>query len=144
MSRKCQDQYNNPACYIELPATLPDGSGEYKVKISTELIDDMQKHDRKLFFELQHSTVRSILLNPEFVFQGIREYESGGHAYVARPAYAMTNDGVRVQPWQGCVFLVFVNRNGCVYNWMWDDEDPGREGMPINHKTRFERMLWTR
>jgi hypothetical protein len=139
--KKQEDQYNRPAEYIPLKAKNPNAAGEIQVKISTELIDNKLKHDCAGFYELAHSNVRSALLNPKKLFEGVRDYEQGGFAYVCKPAYAMTEKENKVLPWPGKVFAVFVNPAGCIYNWLWLKESSDKPGYPVDWMNRFEKEI---
>jgi hypothetical protein len=86
-----------------------------------------------------------ILQHPKAVFRGLKrdadepvgKKEEGWLCYSGIPPHAYNEDGSERGPWPGEVFLVFVSKEKVVYNWYWDDGDPGNPNLPEGHRERF-------
>src|SRR5262249_44641962 len=83
------------------------------------------------------------LLRPTAVFRGLRDRDAlTWLCYVGLPtrAYDYTT-GLRVPPWPGEVFLVFVNGERVVYTWGWEKSSPSNPHLPEDHEARFVEKL---
>ena len=78
------------------------------------------------------------------IYRGIREDgEIDGLCYVSKPlTYYHPRSGLEFPPEISTLFLVFVNDDGIIYMWRWEDADPNNDDMPANVESRFtERLL---
>lgn len=104
------------------------------------------------FFELRGddslsgkgSSVREVLLDPQVIFGGVREYRPGGLCYCGVPNQRWTNGGVQCPPPPNMVFTVFVNPRDEVYLWRRERVDETESFFPIGWKTRFGEVTWKR
>lgn len=91
--------------------------------------------------------VPEILQQPTAVFEGLRRDEdedrgaAGWRCYCGVPAHAYRTDGSATRPYPGQVYLVFVNDEGVVYNWRWEQADLDDPLLPVDHQTRFKKRL---
>jgi len=136
--------YDRPRSYAPLKAKDPESENELDVKISTELIDECFKYYALKYYELLHRCVHTTLLNPEAIFGGLRDYEIGGYCYTCQLSYAVTYDGNIIDPHERKVFLVYMTKSICVFDWTLEHEDPEMNGFPVGHATRFKREIWRR
>lgn len=95
-----------------------------------------------------------ILSRPRAVFEGLcwDNDESGSRGvgwrcYCGLPNCAYKRDGTKSEPYEGEVFLVFVDDTSLVYNWRWEKSAFAEEGLPnqndLQHgpDKRFKRRL---
>jgi hypothetical protein len=108
---------------ISLPITLPP----------------IQTTEHK-FHELK--LVKEILELPTVVFKGLREEQEAGLCYAGVPSGSYTNQGRKKPPLPGKTFLVFLDEEGKVFQWRWEEADPEREGYPENWRDRFGSQKW--
>jgi hypothetical protein len=91
--------------------------------------------------------VPAILLKPLGIFEGLcRDADEpyhgvGWRCYSGQPTVAYKEDGTACDPWDGEVFLVFVNDERVAYEWYWTKGDPNRPGWPTGHEGRFKKNL---
>ncbi len=91
--------------------------------------------------------VPAVLQRPRAVFEGLRSDEdedargAGWRCYCGIPTHSYRADGREAPPFEGQVFLVFVNHEGVAYNWRWERSDPGDRSLPIDYRDRFRKRL---
>lgn len=91
-----------------------------------------------------------ILKSPKAIFEGIRWDEDedrevdadGWRCYVGIPKLSFDKDGKQGAPWKDEVYLVFVNADGVVYNWRWEDCDSDNTTVPHGYVERFCKQVW--
>ena len=95
-----------------------------------------------------------VLQNFRQVFEGLcwDEDEKGARGvgwrcYCGLPLYAYSADGTQRQPYEGEVYLVFIDDENVAYNWRWEKSDCADKGLPNEYdaehgdKKRFKRAL---
>ena len=130
---------------ISLKAIDPsDGKLRATVQIS---FDRMQAVGRR---SLGHASecgyiVPMILEHPAAIFEGLCREEDedtrgyGWRCYCGVPDRSYRSDGTAAPPYEGQVYLVFVNDQGIAYNWRWEKCDAGDPGLPRDHELRFRK-----
>jgi hypothetical protein len=89
-----------------------------------------------------------VLQHPSTVFQGLRrdvDEDPGGtgwRCYCGKPTKKFQKDGSEANPDPNQVFLVFVNDESVAYNWRWEAVDIDNPGLPKDHKSRFQNMVY--
>lgn len=81
-------------------------------------------------------------------WKGVTDYdtEEGDEAwtvYVSTPPYAYDHKrAIKVDPWEGEVFMVFADGDGLIRWYGWGKADPNNPKLPIDHdQHRFGRQL---
>ena len=133
--------------YITIAALDPETGKPCEVVISYDRMQAVARRSRGQAKECGF-VVPMILQQPSAVFQGLRRDEDedrkgyGWRCYCGIPEHAYLADGTPIRPYEGQVYLVFVNDEGVAYNWRWEQGDPENPSLPIDHQTRFrERLL---
>ena len=91
--------------------------------------------------------VPHVLQKPVAIFEGLREDEDedrrgvGWRCYCGIPPHSYRPDGTEAPPYQGHVYLVFVNLEGIAYNWRWEKHDCVNSELPIHYEIRFKKRL---
>jgi hypothetical protein len=109
--------------YYELKAKCPKTGGVTQYRLYEEVVLNVVKHEPGFkYYELAGdgeegqpppgSSVAEVLLRPTVIFDGVREYESGGYCYCGTPSQSWSNKGAKLPPRPGRVFVVFVSRGG--------------------------------
>lgn len=95
-----------------------------------------------------NETLREVLLNPKFVFQGVRQDDDeapdgdGWLCYIGRPKTRIDHaTGSRRGTTADRAFLVFVTKEGILYNWRWEEADPVT-CKPTNCHGRFRKQVF--
>ena len=141
--------------YYPLPALDPASGGTKKVRLMTDLADQVLRYGpRQRYHEIvgdrqdptTGSPVQQILTKPAAVFGGVCEHQQGGVCYTGLPSCAYTNSGSKVPPFPEKVFCVYVNPQDKVYEWGWEQADPDTVGLPLGYQDtkRFKEQLWPR
>ena len=119
----------------------PTGHGRQEFRIPNSLVEHVQRYGPPYkFHELK--LVKEVLELPTVVFEGLREEQEEGLCYAGIPSGSYTNLGRKKPPLNGKAFLVFLDEEGKVFQWRWEEADPRREGYPENWKERFENQKW--
>jgi hypothetical protein len=126
----------------QLPAFNPRDGQTWTVLVRDAKAEVIRKRGIGPARELAE-IVPPTLLRPNAVFRGLRDRgASNWLCYVGSPTKAYDyENGQRVPPWPGEVFLVFVNDQRVVYNWRWEKADPADPKLPIDFETRFLERL---
>jgi hypothetical protein len=87
--------------------------------------------------------VKEVLLSPQRIFQGVRDFQEGGWCYTGVPNqwYIRTNVIVPF-PREKFVFAVYINPVLSVYEWRAEyraEDDPLN---PADWQERYERLIW--
>ncbi len=134
--------------YAAVPALDPHDGGEWDLLISPKTLEWAASRGIGSAKELAY-TVRWALLNPEVVFQGVRDDEpeideDGWLCYVSRPnfAYNLKTGQIVCPAWADEVFLIFVNDERVVYLWYWGKCDAVDDHLPIDYEGRFRERVW--
>jgi hypothetical protein len=141
--------------YLARPALdpnpdVPDESadGEITVYLSYARLQALGKRSKGQVMEAAH-IVPDTLTNPSSMFEGLRrdedeprDGETGWRCYCGCPNASFREDGTRVAPWKGQVYLVFVNEDRVAYNWRWEPADEMDPNLPRNHEARFRKRLF--
>jgi len=86
--------------------------------------------------------VPSVLLKPTAVFRGLPDRDEKWLCYVGFPDRAYDyRSGQQLPPYDGEIFLVYINARLCVYNWRWETADPIDVNLPCEHKSRYGKRL---
>jgi len=99
---------------------------------------------------IKHSLVPFTLSHPDSIFGGLRPPDDkysgespGWLCYCSRPVNDFTATGDVCNPQPNKVFVVFVNEDGLIFNWRWENADIdafyNKEYLPKNYQTRFQR-----
>lgn len=120
----------------------PAGTGECEFKIAQEQVEHLNAcGPESKFYGL--FSARDVLKNPAVVFEGLnRDGQEKGLCYAGTPK--CYRDGSEHPPHPGMVFLVFVTEKKTIFEWRWEREDADNLGLPLQVKTRFNKMLWKR
>lgn len=85
---------------------------------------------------------------PRAIFEGLRRDSDdadgdsdGWLCYSFVPDRAYNGDGSVRRPYEGEVFLAFVNKERIVYNWGWEQADPMDAALPEEYEDRFQRRV---
>ena len=95
-----------------------------------------------LFLTRRWSTTTVPLQTAEQPRQGLREEQEEGLCYAGVPSCRYTNEGTRRPPPKRKTFLVFVTKDGNVFQWRWEEADPNMEGYPLKWRERFGSQKW--
>ena len=97
--------------------------------------------------------VPEVLLRPTAVFMGIRWDADENNitdvpswlCYVGLPTCSFTASGEKADPYEGEVYLVFVNADRVVYHHRWDKCAPDNQRLPIGYndpkRPRFRQRV---
>lgn len=85
--------------------------------------------------------VRDTLRTPDCCFPYLAD-ELRGYGFTLRARYSVRNDGRRVRPPVGCVFVVFLTESMKVTDWGWEQEDGSRPGWARLREGRLGDPLW--
>ena len=140
------------AKHYTLQAVCPNTNRHKTVKVMDDDLRRVLDEPPHKFYELsgdkmtyQDSCVQDVLLNPDVIFGGVREFQQGGCCYVGQPSRRWFNSGSQGPPPPGMVFVVFVSPRDCVYEWRWEKADPNNERMPTNCTGRFkDGLIWSK
>lgn len=132
--------------YLTLDAVNPTDGSNQTVQISYQR---MQALGRRSMGHTKECAciVPMILQKPSAIFEGLRRDEDddrwgcGWRCYCGVPDTAYTTDGTQRPPYQGQVYLVFINDEHVAYNWRWEKADPDNPCLPVDHEKRFKRRL---
>lgn len=132
--------------YGSLDAINPYDGTQWEVWISHQRMDVVAKqgmgHAKELAF-----VVPAVLAKPTAVFEGLTSDKDedrhgvGWLCYVGTPDRSYRRDGSQAPPWEGEVFLVFVNEERVAYQWGWEECDPADPDLPIDHQARFKQRV---
>lgn len=127
--------------YSSIPAVDPADESLWEVLVSHEKMDRIARRGIMHAKELAYS-VRDVLVAPRVIFQGVREEgEEDWLCYVGVPKHAFTRTGDQILPYEGEVFLVFVNGDRVAYHWGWETSDGNAPGLPPDHENRFTKKV---
>jgi hypothetical protein len=140
------DKQESRRKYLKLQAVEPRDRSWTEVLVS---YDRMQVVARRSMAHAKECglIVPMILQEPTAVFEGLRQDEDedrqgyGWRCYCGIPAQAYHSDGTERPPYEGQVYLVFVNDEGVAYNWRWELADPVDPQLPQHHASRFHTRL---
>lgn len=79
------------------------------------------------------SCVAEILVDPAYVFEGVRDLLQGSLCYSGIASRRWLNSGNSCPPVPGFVFTVYVNPLGYVYEWRWEKADERDPSKPKNY-----------
>jgi len=88
-----------------------------------------------------------VLLHPTSIFQGLRNEADddtatpGWLCYCGVPLTRFERDGSRKNALPRKVFLVFVNTEGIIYEWRWENADVDDPRLPFDHENRFRKQV---
>ncbi len=87
--------------------------------------------------------VPQVLLHPTAVYRGLPSRGADWLCYAGLPDRAFDyRTGLRIPPWQGEVFLVYINASLFVYNWRWETADLISAGLPAeSDPTRYSTKV---
>ena len=93
-------------------------------------------------------SVPEVLQKPASIFQGLCEEQDepshgrghGWYCYCGIPSHDYTEEGDRIPPRAGFVFLVFVTEELVAYNWRWAVCCPNKPNLPMNYQNRFKEQ----
>src|SRR5437588_8918947 len=115
-----------------MPAT---GQGRQEFRIPNALVEHVQRYGPPhKFHELK--LVKEILELPTVVFEGLRQEQEEGLCYAGIPSGSYTNQGRKRPRLPGKTFVVFLDAEGQVFQWRWEQADSDREGYPENWQER--------
>jgi hypothetical protein len=119
------------AGYITLAAVNPADKRPWSAYLSLEKHDDILRFRSEGQIAEMDELVPAALLNPCSIWFGIRDDDGEGFCYSLRAPCAFRRDGTQRPAHKDELFLVFVNNDGVVLNWYWDDVDPRMPDSPI-------------
>lgn len=127
--------------YWTLQGMSPSGHGRQEFRIPNSLIEHVQRYGPPhKFHELK--LVKEVLELPTVVLEGLREEQEEGLCYAGIPSGSYTNQGRKKPPLKGKTFLVFLDQDGKVFQWRWEEADPERKAYPENWRERFRSQKW--
>jgi len=139
-----------PADWNPIDGIDPQTGGKCQLYVSTDTLKQIGK--KRLqglaleFAELVPYTVQARGLKN--AWRGLTDWdgEDGDEdwiVYVSTPTYAYDHKrGVKVDPWKGEVFMVFVDEDKLIRRWGWRSADPQNPKLPEGHdKRRFKERL---
>jgi hypothetical protein len=127
---------------VLLDAFNPLDGQYHKVTVTPAHIEITRKRGPGPAHELVE-LVPPTLFRPTAVFRGLRESGQDQRlCFVSSPRLAYDYEtGLRVPPWPGGVFCVFVNEAKVLYTWRWEPSDPLDRTLPAGYLTRFTKRL---
>jgi hypothetical protein len=127
--------------YRPVTALDPNASGVVQYLVSEEKMTVVCGRGMGAAKDIAYS-LREVLIDPTAIFRGVREEgEKNWLCYVGIPKHSYANDGATRPPRQGRVFLVYVNDEGVVYHWRWDQCCAEDSRLPDNHQNRFDERV---
>jgi hypothetical protein len=93
-------------------------------------------------YDLLHCATKTVLA-PTVVFQGLNRGEGSpellrnGWIFCGKPRRTYDSCGQSQQAPENMVYVVYVDREGFVFDWDWVQENPGEPGFPIDWTLRF-------
>ena len=133
--------------FLMIDAIDPNNGRLFTVQMSHDRLVNVAGRGKKNAMEAKF-LVPYVLRKPTSIFEGLKEEEDddprgvGWRCYCGVPTCSYTQDGNEALPYLGKVYLVFVNHDGIVYNWRWEESDGFNPDLPINYDSRFrERLL---
>jgi len=132
--------------YLQFDAVDPHDGKPITVQISHERLLVVARRSMGQANEARF-IVPHVLQKPAAVFEGLKQDEDedrrgvGWRCYCGIPPHSYGTDGTVGPPYNGQVYLVFVNQEGVADNWRWERADPASPALPIDHQTRFKTRL---
>ena len=88
------------------------------------------------------NTALEVLRDPERVFGGVRDGESGGRAYVGRPSHVRDRTGHKYPRNERFVFVAYLDADSNLYDWRQEPMDAADGACPRGFATRYQKQLW--
>lgn len=122
------------------------GKLDVPIQISHGRLQAVGKRSRGQGLEAAY-VLPEVLQSPAGIFEGLcwdRDEDTRGEGwrcYAGFPTCSYLADGRKQGPWQGEIFLVFINKEAVAYNWRWEKTNPHEPTMPEGHLERFKKRL---
>ncbi len=128
---------------LTIGAVDPDTGKSFEVILSHDRLHRVCSRSRGQIKEAKF-LVPEILQKPTVIYEGLRKEEDhrytkteGWLCYSGVPSCAYAQNGSRIEPRPGEVFLVFVDDEKIVYLWYWCECDKDNPNIPVDADIRF-------
>lgn len=98
------------------------------------------KHDSLQYWNI--ITARAVLEEPRVIFEGVREFNTGGWCYVGRPEEWYIRPSVKHPFPDHLVYSVYLNPAMFVYHFRADEADLARPDYPLGWSKRYKGQIW--
>ena len=116
------------------------------LQISNEEIVHLASQPAYITYQLMNCA-RRVVLRPVNVFRGLKRDNpksakvNDGWAFCGHPRFTFDNQGNKLPPPSGKVFVVYANEDGFVFDWDWVESCPHDEESPVDSQLRFENPI---
>ncbi len=128
--------------YCSIPAVNPADGTLWDVLVPNDKMDYVAKRGPIAVNEMAW-IMPTVLNKPVAIFSVPRDEGDEGLCYVGQPGFAFKGKQTaqKTEPWPGEVYVVYVNAERVVYDWRWEDADPGDPQLPEGHEHRYDRLV---
>jgi len=117
----------------------PDGP-KIQATIPHRLILNYYKYHPVRYENLR--AARCVLLHPERIFSGVRQFNEGGWCFTARPRFWYIKENVAAEFPDNLVFAVYLNSRYFVYESRAEKAAQDDHMCPDNWQNRYGGLIW--